>query len=1085
MAKMGIVERVSQSQNDAEDSRNSLEILIQLYADKSHFIYELLQNAEDAGASKIKFEQYADRLVVIHDGHPFSESNLEALRGVGRSDKIGDLNKIGQFGVGFKSVFSICNNVLLYSHPSLKDLDKGYEQFATRIVDFRKLEIIEDQRLESGYTTMFVFPYCVGLSFSSFKTLDELNEKLSERLQNLGITTLLFMKNLQSIDYRIELTDLKKSGTYQLKKERINDHCCLVSAIDGVEGKEDNEEESYIVFSRPVKIDSGEIQMVKTVDIAFAVKVEDSGEYTFIPLESPNISVYFPTDTESKLKFIVHGPYRTAPNRGNLSEDDMDNISLAKQTTFLLRDSAIELRDLGKLNLSFLNILPVDSKAFGNKTLFKCMFDMTVDMLKTEKLLPCKYGSYASADRVRLARNSELAELFTDKLYNELLSDEKEYHWLSTDLTENNKTYLSLYAFMIGDLGIKVIRPEDLKDAFNNNPAFLPQRDDEWLVRLYRLYETLPYVFNRTKNSPMLTAEIIKTSKGEFIAPYRKIVGSDRTPSYLPNIFLHGKNTDDQDDIALVDESIRQQCRNFFEITLNLKEPDEYDLFITNFKKRSGGGNAVSDEQHIKDLKRLVHYLSTHEHHEEITDLMEKFLKVRCRKEGNIIYANPASPANPATKKVLFPVSSDGLNIEMYYSPTIIYPYVDFEFYKNNGVDRDMLKKLKISEDVALYMDDTDGLIFNGVTHRYNKWSISPDSPKFRKALTLDRLDKILDYIFRNPNSDASKEKSRFIFKFLQNNEDKLVGMVSLGKNSPYESDTSDIVKKLRKKGNPYQYYGMNWDGKWLFTKSGELVSPIEITKWDLDPGIYGDVRPKSKLYDYLEFSKNDEEQFEEAEKVYDQLDDKTKALLEDIVIRRRLGMSITDLEDHLNLDDKSDSISTLSASKERSSEFPSKKVKNWELLRRHVIEAFAYADPVTYEKKLRSFRVSTPDSEIRAYLSGMYKIDGSSDFACQMCHDHFPRFERYQISKKMDEELRVMYLCMCPNCASELKALFTNSMIRQEFIDKIKKLTKQDIDSHDPVKIDIGDKSIWFTQTHIAEIKELLALKDAAGEDV
>ncbi len=34
-----------------------------------------------------------------------------------------------------------------------------------------------------------------------------------------------------------------------------------------------------------------------------------------------------------------------------------------------------------------------------------------------------------------------------------------------------------------------------------------------------------------------------------------------------------------------------------------------------------------------------------------------------------------------------------------------------------------------------------------------------------------------------------------------------------------------------------------------------------------------------------------------------------------------------------------------------------------------------------------------------------------------------------------------------------------------------------------DPVKVDFGNESIWFTQTHIAEIRELMALKDAADE--
>lgn len=110
------------------------------------------------------------------------------------------------------------------------------------------------------------------------------------------------------------------------------------------ETKKENEEISYLMFSRPV---TG-IQAGRTIDIAFAVKVEESCEYTFTAPKSPYISVYFPTETESKLKFIVQGPYRTTPNRSSVPADDKDNIDLAEQTASLLRDSVIELGDAGK-----------------------------------------------------------------------------------------------------------------------------------------------------------------------------------------------------------------------------------------------------------------------------------------------------------------------------------------------------------------------------------------------------------------------------------------------------------------------------------------------------------------------------------------------------------------------------------------------------------------------------------------------------------------------------------------------------------------------------------------------------------------
>ena len=109
----------------------------------------------------------------------------------------------------------------------------------------------------------------------------------------------------------------------------------------------------------------------------------------------------------------------------------------------------------------------------------------------------------------------------------------------------------------------------------------------------------------------------------------------------------------------------------------------------------------------------------------------------------------------------------------------------------------------------------------------------------------------------------------------------------------------SDIVTKLRQDGPKHQYYGMKWNGKWLFTESGELVSQKEITKRDLHPQLYGDVRPESDLYEILGFTKSEEDQLEEAAKDYDQLDDETKEQFFEIELRRRFGISITDLEEN------------------------------------------------------------------------------------------------------------------------------------------------------------------------------------------
>src|ERR1700753_2506600 len=66
-----------------------LDLLGHLYSDRTHFIFELIQNAEDAGASELSFTLHPDRLEVGHDGRPFTEADVRGVCGVGQSSKGG------------------------------------------------------------------------------------------------------------------------------------------------------------------------------------------------------------------------------------------------------------------------------------------------------------------------------------------------------------------------------------------------------------------------------------------------------------------------------------------------------------------------------------------------------------------------------------------------------------------------------------------------------------------------------------------------------------------------------------------------------------------------------------------------------------------------------------------------------------------------------------------------------------------------------------------------------------------------------------------------------------------------------------
>ncbi len=104
-----------------ESLRSLNEIIGTQYGDR--VLFELLQNAHDAHAvgergevaiHLVVADDLTGVLLVANKGRPFSDSNFEAIRNIGTSDKeIGE--GIGNKGLGFRSVEALTNDVHIFS----------------------------------------------------------------------------------------------------------------------------------------------------------------------------------------------------------------------------------------------------------------------------------------------------------------------------------------------------------------------------------------------------------------------------------------------------------------------------------------------------------------------------------------------------------------------------------------------------------------------------------------------------------------------------------------------------------------------------------------------------------------------------------------------------------------------------------------------------------------------------------------------------------------------------------------------------------------------------------------------------------
>ena len=142
---------------------------ISIYANSTQFIYELLQNAEDCGATEILYKLLGDAIVIEHNGKPFVQADVEGITYFGKGTRPEDFMKTGRFGIGFKSVFAFTATPIIISgteHFKIYDLyrvkefpypdssgrteSEGSLYFGTRIVlpfnhDSERPEFIEER----------------------------------------------------------------------------------------------------------------------------------------------------------------------------------------------------------------------------------------------------------------------------------------------------------------------------------------------------------------------------------------------------------------------------------------------------------------------------------------------------------------------------------------------------------------------------------------------------------------------------------------------------------------------------------------------------------------------------------------------------------------------------------------------------------------------------------------------------------------------------------------------------------------------------------------------------------------------------
>ena len=308
-----------------------LDLLGQLYSERTHFIFELIQNAEDAGATELAFSLFPDRLEVRHDGRPFTEADVRGVCGVGQSGKSLEFTAIGKFGIGFKSVYAYTKSPRIYSGDEAFRIESYVRPFAVPPAVSAVSAISAVSVVSAG--TLFVFPFDHDTVPAATASAE-----IGAALDALRPGILLFLTNI---------------GRLSVGEGAVLTRSVVADTPRRVRLARGRRIEEWLVWSRRVE------GVGWPVEVAFRLE-----EGRIVGCDRSPLTVVFPTEKETFLGFLVQGPYRTTPARDNVPEHDPANQALARETAGLLVDVLRSLRDDGLLSAAVLAAMPLDASRF-------------------------------------------------------------------------------------------------------------------------------------------------------------------------------------------------------------------------------------------------------------------------------------------------------------------------------------------------------------------------------------------------------------------------------------------------------------------------------------------------------------------------------------------------------------------------------------------------------------------------------------------------------------------------------------------------------------------------------------------------
>lgn len=535
-----------------QDLSSALRLLSEdLYSTKTHFVLELIQNADDNAYSdgiepQIRITLAPNALTIWNNEQGFRPENVQALCSVGRSTKAKKAGFIGEKGIGFKSVFQVSNTPEIHSSGFHFRFDMSDpERHLGYIVPNW---ISPDPSLSADGTTI-VLPAKKGEEFSA-SVLSELDPRL-----------LLFLRKLRQINLRmpdeeISMRCVDDDGMVVLEATRLVEgvpqmdqrgrflRVATAVAMDGVpDDKRPLVNESELILAFPIN------------DAGKALAAPDCATFAFLPIRNFGF------------RFCIQADFLLSSAREDIQAARPWNGALRDGIAAAFVASLEQFKTRPALAKTFLQYLPRENEI--SHPFFAPVIQQTFDALAQAPCILCASGQWRKPSEVITASET----------FRRLVPAEAAWTLFGKDYPAAD---LDVDGPTLKKLGCKSLLLTDIVRLFGDQGDWVREQGTEWLARFYRYLASL-------QRQPLLDAHLrdvpcVPVSDGTLHMPAKRAAffplsqegkkfGFEKDLLILDETFVDALHANDDIDSAA---AVRTLLRD-----LGVRTPEPYSL-ITN-----------------------------------------------------------------------------------------------------------------------------------------------------------------------------------------------------------------------------------------------------------------------------------------------------------------------------------------------------------------------------------------------------------------------------------------------------------------------------------------------------------------------